>query len=341
MSGPAYVAVWIDRLVAATASWTEEELGAYMRLLLYQAQHGSIPAEPARRARLLRMSAERAAEIWTELLADKFSASPDGQGLVNPKMAEERERALEHGRKQSERARRRWAGRDAAAEPREMPRHSRGSATAEPREVPGHSRGNATQTQTQKEDPPLPPLGGRGAGEDDRAKLLESFGDLHLERTGKVYQASRPEERAARALLGLAGAGGAQEVLCRARRLFASADPWERSNASLRTLEARWSKFAVPEPGKADPNPWGPLTRETWLAQAVDKHRRALESGDDLAIRRARLEVVDRAQLTNLPEPELPERILTQAERARLSQFLPSIAAALDREDRRGLASTP
>jgi uncharacterized protein YdaU (DUF1376 family) len=343
MGSPAYVALWLDRFVSATADWTEEEVGAYLRLLIYQAQHGAVPIDPAKRARIVRMPRERFEELWTSLLAEKFQESPEG--LQNDRMARERDLAIAHSERQSTRAKARWARRKKAEyseenSPVDAASSCRGGATAsagassgaEPRDMPGLSHGYATQTQTQtqKTIPPPPPLGGCGAsGEDeDRERLLEAFGDIYLERTGRPYQATKAEERAARELLALSvGQGGLQDVLARARRLLASADAWERENASLRTLVARWSKFATAPSGGVDPKPWGQLRPETWLAQAADRYRKALEAGDDLQARRARREVEERARIAGLPEPTLPSRELTPEERERMARFFPRIAS--------------
>lgn len=338
MGSPAYVALWLDRFVSATADWTEEEVGVYLRLLLYQAQHGAIPDDPARRARIVRMPRETFERIWTELLADKFEGAEGG--LVNARMARERELALAHSERQSARAKTRWAGRKKAEETEESGTSAsnsgcHGTATAQaaalPRDMPRHCRGNATQTQTQRIEPPPSPPGGRGALEGEEGELehlLESFGELHLAQTGRQYQATKAEERAGREILGLAVPhGGLREALSRARRMFASSDPWERANASLRTLCARWAKFGELVVGQPEPKPWGHLRPETWLAQAVDQHRAALSAGDEVRVRRARWEVYERARLTNLPEPELPSRELSAEEVARMARFFPRLAA--------------
>ena len=94
-TGPAFYAYWLDRFTAATASWTAEEVGAYQRLLNYQGQHGSIPLCTDRLARIAGMDKTAFDGIWRALLRSKFEPCPDDTtALQNPRMAEERAKAL-------------------------------------------------------------------------------------------------------------------------------------------------------------------------------------------------------------------------------------------------------
>ncbi len=92
---PAWVRLWVDRLVAATADWTVEEYGAYVRLLVRQAIQGELPSDVGRLARIAGMDRTTFEGLWVSVLRHKFEADPDDPGrLRNARMASEREHAL-------------------------------------------------------------------------------------------------------------------------------------------------------------------------------------------------------------------------------------------------------
>lgn len=326
MAGPAWVRWFPERFRAATAAWTASERLLYRELLDHQAVTGSVPSDPERRAAVARMDRADADRAW-ETVREKF-AELDSGGLANPTMAEERARSMGRSAELAEAGRRgarsRWDGRAISQANGRANSQANSQATSQANSQAVGLAYGKNENENKNTNPPPPPLeGGRGAGEDVE-RMIEAFGELYLQSTGRTYQAGKPEERAAREVLRLAG--GVQEALARARRLLSSKDQWECQNASLRTLEARWAKFAEAAPGVRDLPPWGPLTRETWLAQAVDRHRKAIEDGDAVRARKARLEVEDRARVAGLPNPTLPERTLSEAERQSMSRWLPNLA---------------
>jgi uncharacterized protein YdaU (DUF1376 family) len=80
--GDYYFKLYYQRLLTSTVGWKDDEFGAYMRLLIYQFDKGSIPSEINQIARI----APSAKKHWP-LLSQKFV--PDGNGgLVNKVMDE-------------------------------------------------------------------------------------------------------------------------------------------------------------------------------------------------------------------------------------------------------------
>jgi uncharacterized protein YdaU (DUF1376 family) len=76
MTSPAF-SFYAKDWLAATMAWPLEARGAYVTLLAYQWDAGSIPAGDAAVARLLGVSIPKARDLWT-ILRDKFTAGPDG-----------------------------------------------------------------------------------------------------------------------------------------------------------------------------------------------------------------------------------------------------------------------
>ncbi|MCP3916162.1 MAG: YdaU family protein [bacterium] len=161
---PAWIALWIDRLLAATDDWTPEEFGAYMRLLLKQGQRGFLPANPRRLARMTGLSLTEFEELWRSLLRAKFEEVPDDPDrLFNPRMDTERSYALDGSEGRSAKARKaartRWEKerrrreeeerRSRGEVPEAMPEECSEHAPSMHRAVPEQCSGDATQTQTQ------------------------------------------------------------------------------------------------------------------------------------------------------------------------------------------------
>lgn len=99
-----------------TATWTDEEVGAYFRLLCHQWINGEIPAEHERLARLVWATPQRLADLWT-VLGPKFQDPGDGR-LRNARLERERRTQATQSQARSERARKaaaaRWGSDDEA-----------------------------------------------------------------------------------------------------------------------------------------------------------------------------------------------------------------------------------
>lgn len=88
---------YADDFLAGTLDMSQEEVGAYIRLLCYQWNRGSIPVETEKQQRLA------GGCVSVDVLA-KFRLLPDGR-LVNERLEEERNKQAEYRAKQSEKGR--------------------------------------------------------------------------------------------------------------------------------------------------------------------------------------------------------------------------------------------
>lgn len=103
-----FMKLWVDDLLADLTEMglTDEEFGAYMRLLLIAWQRGSIFADVKKNARWLTCSDARLKKLWPAF-AHKWH--PDGNGgLVNPRMEKVRGEALGKSSKAKAAADARW-----------------------------------------------------------------------------------------------------------------------------------------------------------------------------------------------------------------------------------------
>lgn len=180
VSGPAFFSFWIDRFLAATATWDDAEVGAYLRLLLHQYQHGRIPADPARIQRLVSTRGAAFVSMWEAVLADKFP--PVDGGRANGRASQERDIAMSMSGLQSHRAKKGWETRkNAGAMPRQssgnaaaMPGHSSGIAQPQSGHMPDGQLGKATQTHTHTQTETHTQTH-EGASHPTRARAREAF----------------------------------------------------------------------------------------------------------------------------------------------------------------------
>ena len=73
---------------AATSDWSNEEVGAYIRLLNHQWENNGLPADTERIARILRVTKDQLATLW-KVLKVKFPPGSNGI-LQNPRMEQVR-----------------------------------------------------------------------------------------------------------------------------------------------------------------------------------------------------------------------------------------------------------
>lgn len=71
-----------------TASWTNEEVGIYFRLLMYQWVNGDIPSDPKRLSKIVRMGTKKFQKRW-QIIKNKFTKK-DEDNLVNKRMEKTR-----------------------------------------------------------------------------------------------------------------------------------------------------------------------------------------------------------------------------------------------------------
>ena len=84
-----YIPLFGRDFFASTATWTAEEVGHYIRLLIIQWESGGLPAEPQR----LELVSPGLGRVWG-LLETKFPVWEDGLRR-NQRLEEHRERAAE------------------------------------------------------------------------------------------------------------------------------------------------------------------------------------------------------------------------------------------------------
>lgn len=103
-----FMKLWVDDLLADITEMglTDEEFGAYMKLLLIAWQRGSIFADVKRNARWLTCTERELAKLWPAF-AHKWHPDESG-GLVNRKMEEVRGEALAKSSKAQQAANERW-----------------------------------------------------------------------------------------------------------------------------------------------------------------------------------------------------------------------------------------
>lgn len=93
--------LYYNDIDSATRDWTDEEFGAYLRLLIYQWRQGGLPNDYQRLTRI----ATSLPTTWS-LLKSKF---PESDGMLkNPVMEEIRTRRLIHKEKQKNNIRKRY-----------------------------------------------------------------------------------------------------------------------------------------------------------------------------------------------------------------------------------------
>lgn len=93
--------LYYNDIVGSTKTWTDEEFGAYMRLLIEQWDKGGLPKDSQRLARLI-----TSMDVTWPMIKDKFEEI-DGM-LKNKRMEEVREEKARHAKKQKENAEKRY-----------------------------------------------------------------------------------------------------------------------------------------------------------------------------------------------------------------------------------------
>lgn len=85
--------------LSGTATMSLQEVGAYVRLLCYAWDAGSVPAEPKERARILGCARAQEKELWKKV-GQKFALR--GDAYINERMEDERHKQAEYRRRQSD-----------------------------------------------------------------------------------------------------------------------------------------------------------------------------------------------------------------------------------------------
>jgi len=116
-----------------TGSWTNPQVGVYVRLLLYSWVNGSIPNNMAELARIARTDTRTLAKMWKGTLAKKWKLLPENM-YVNPRLEIEREKQSKYIESQKQkgikRSEKMWEGHIAVAKKRLQPKDSSSSSTS-------------------------------------------------------------------------------------------------------------------------------------------------------------------------------------------------------------------
>jgi uncharacterized protein YdaU (DUF1376 family) len=154
--------IYYRDLAEATADWTDEEFGAYMRLLFHQWGRGSIPTDPERIGRI----SATARKHW-HLIGPKFP------GGVNARMAKERDERDRICDGKRDAGRKGNATRWGSQTPSHMGSHM-GSQTPSQTDPGRDAYQSQSQSQSQKKEPETkaenPPSGGTTTKEKPKQK---------------------------------------------------------------------------------------------------------------------------------------------------------------------------
>jgi len=116
-----------------TGSWTNPQVGVYIRLLLYSWVNGSIPNNMAQLSRIARIDVRNMHKMWSTVIAKKWTLTPENM-YVNPRLETEREKQAMYSESQKQkgikRAEKMWEGHIAVAKKRLQPKHSSSSSTS-------------------------------------------------------------------------------------------------------------------------------------------------------------------------------------------------------------------
>lgn len=104
---PPYMRLWVDDVLAdiAELGLTDEEFGAYMKLLLVSWKGRPINADPKRNARYVSAAPKRLAELW-DAFGHKWQL--DGENLISRRLERERAEAAAKSQKAKDAADKRW-----------------------------------------------------------------------------------------------------------------------------------------------------------------------------------------------------------------------------------------
>lgn len=144
---------YVDDFLAGTMDLSQEDVGAYIRLLCYQWNRGSIPVQTDKQQRLAGGS------VSVDVLA-KFRLQPDGR-LVNERMERERQKQVAYREMQAKK------GIASGKARRNEPKPNTGSTVVQPEHEPNTQpkpnspspspSPNKEESKT-KEQPPSPPV---------------------------------------------------------------------------------------------------------------------------------------------------------------------------------------
>lgn len=129
--------------MAGTATMSLQEVGAYMRLLCYAWDAGSVPNDPNERARICGCSKAQERELFKKV-GKKFFLQDDA--FFNERLEEERRKQAEYRRRQSDKGK-------ASAATRKQPSLNHGSTTVDSRLQPEGNSSSSSSSSSKEQEP--------------------------------------------------------------------------------------------------------------------------------------------------------------------------------------------
>ena len=104
MSKPPAFQMYASDFYMDTITWTNEEIGVYLRLLLYEWINKDLPEDPEKLKKIVKISSKKFKKIFPSM-SHKFIKN-NKNNLINPRLEAEREKQLNYLKLQSESGRR-------------------------------------------------------------------------------------------------------------------------------------------------------------------------------------------------------------------------------------------
>jgi uncharacterized protein YdaU (DUF1376 family) len=105
MKAPAFQ-LYAGDLFVDTFLWSNRELGAYTRLLIFEWTNGPLPSEIKKLAKIVSEKVPKMIQIWNEI-GSKFVQNSDGN-FINLRLEETRDKQRKYSEQQRERVKARW-----------------------------------------------------------------------------------------------------------------------------------------------------------------------------------------------------------------------------------------
>lgn len=290
---------------AATASWSNQETGAYVRLLNHQWDSGFVSDDIREIASIIRETPVKARELWRRRLEAKFPAGTDGRRR-NPRLAELRRKREEIGESNAHRGR-------LGAEKRYGRRYGGGYSSGHgERHSDSDSNGHGERHSERHSSPfpePYPDLPPTHTPPPDPERAREERAEQEFE---QIWAAYPPEGRKAKPLAQraylakLRFAPPIEELLARLEVQKRSPQWAERKaipNLDRWLEEARWLD-GVPE-APAPREEGDPLAAPRRFVVLLERHLLPLALGDLSAEEREELEALADGLLAPLDQPTL------------------------------------
>ena len=276
MAAPPWMPLYVADYLADTRHLSAAEHGAYLLLLMHQWQHGGIPDDPRKLARIACCLPHQFAKIWPQLRS--FFGSQDGGLLVNKRLLAEMRKADEISNV-----------RRAAA----LQMHSRRRRPAAPLQgslqddLHTHPHPHPHPHPQDSVGAHAPTSHGRAPPPGDPGPAPESAADDWPADYRREFAAAYPHKVGLKAALdALDRARGTVpwRVLIEAVHVYAATKPPERQWANPKTwiIEERWNDRPAPPPAPRDTARTRPGLADVAASLIAEARERDRSAGDDV-----------------------------------------------------------